>query len=337
VIIDLDRFVAAGRPCWTELEQLLDRLEADAALALGLDQARRLHFLYERTAADLDRLATFASEPELRRYLEGLVARAYSEIHESRERPHRVAPLRWFVSTFPRTFRRHARAFGLAVALTALGALLGGLATALDPAAKAVLMPFPHLLGDPAERVAREEQAGADGLQGRQGTFSAVLMTHNTKVALFTLALGMSWGVGTVIILFYNGVILGAVGADYLLAGQGRFLVGWLLPHGAVEIPAILIAGQAGLVLAGALIGWGRGIPLRARFRAVGPDLCTLALGVSVLLVWAGLVEAFLSQYHEPVLPYAVKIAFGSVELLLLALFLARAGRPGPPAPAPDP
>ena len=65
------------------------------------------------------------------------------------------------------------------------------------------------------------------------------------------------WGVGTIVMLFYNGVILGAVTVDYIRAGQTKFLAGWLLPHGAVEIPSILIAGQAGLVLALALIGWG--------------------------------------------------------------------------------
>ena len=48
---------------------------------------------------------------------------------------------------------------------------------------------------------------------------------------------------------------------------------------------------------------------------------------VAVLLIWAGLVEGFLSQYHEPVLPYAVKILFGLVELTLLTVFLARSGR----------
>ena len=59
------------------------------------------------------------------------------------------------------------------------------------------------------------------------------------------------------------------------------------------------------------------------------PSLLTAALtsiGVAVLLVWAGFVEAFLSQYHEPVIPYSAKIAFGLVELVLLCLFLAKSG-----------
>jgi hypothetical protein len=59
---------------------------------------------------------------------------------------------------------------------------------------------------------------------------------------------------------------------------------------------------------------------------AISNDLLTIAGGASVLLVWAGIVESFFSQYHEPVLPYAIKIAFGSVELFALFFFLMRAG-----------
>ena len=53
--------------------------------------------------------------------------------------------------------------------------------------------------------------------------------------------------------------------------------------------------------------------------------------GVGLMLIWAGFVEAFLSQHHEPAIPYVVKIAFGSIELALLILFLARAGRKARP------
>ncbi len=45
------------------------------------------------------------------------------------------------------------------------------------------------------------------------------------------------------------------------------------------------------------------------------------------MLVWAGAVEAFISQYHQPVLPYALKIGFGVCELAALTAFLALAGR----------
>jgi uncharacterized membrane protein SpoIIM required for sporulation len=326
MIIDLQRFVAAERPYWSELEGVLGKLEADPNLQMSLEQLSRFHFLYERTAADLARLNTFASEPETRRFLENLISRCYGEIHETREHQRRLRPLHWFFHTLPQTFRRHIRAFYLSLAITIVGALFGGFALALDPEAKPVLMPFPHLLQDPAKRVAEEESATSDRLAGQKTSFSAFLMTHNIRVSILTLALGMSWGIGTIVMLFFNGIMLGAVGVDYIRAGQTKFLLGWLLPHGAAEIPAILIAGQVGFMLALALVGWGKRASLKTRFREVSHDLVTLVFGIVLLLIWAGFIEAFLSQYHEPVIPYSVKITFGLVELVLLILFLSKSG-----------
>jgi len=57
------------------------------------------------------------------------------------------------------------------------------------------------------------------------------------------------------------------------------------------------------------------------------PDVVTLLCGVAVLLVHAGIVESFFSQYHEPVLPYSFKIAFGILQSAGLAAFLLLSGR----------
>jgi uncharacterized membrane protein SpoIIM required for sporulation len=325
VILDLPRFAAAERPYWNELQAILDRRAADPDARLDLRAVERFHYLYERCSSDLARLDSF-SEPELRAFLEALVARAYSEIHENRS-GWKPAWRQWLVA-FPRAFRRHWTAFRISLAITLVGCLFGAFAVRHDPQAKAVIMPFPELAGAPRDRVALEEQARTDRLQGRKATFSAQLMTHNIRVTLLALACGLTWGVGAVVMLFYNGVILGAVVTDYVAGGQGVFLAGWLLPHGSVEIPAILLGGQGGLVLAAALIGWGDRRTRAQRFRAVAPDLFAIAAGAAAMLVWAGLVEAFISQYHQPVLPYSLKIGLGLAQSAALWLYLAKAGRP---------
>ena len=330
MIIDLGKFVETERPHWTALEQTLDWIESPGH-GMSLPEIERFHSLYQRASADLARVAPLASEGELKRYLESLVTRAYAEIHETRDRKS-FRPWRWLTAEFPQTFRRHLRAFQLAVALTVAGAAFGALAMRLDPDAKPVLMPFEGLQMTPAERVAQEQQLKGQQLAGRKGRFSAQLMTHNTQVALTTIALGMTFGLGTVATLFYNGVILGAVALDYVRGGQGLFLLGWLLPHGVIEIPAILIGGQTGFVIAYALIGWGSRESRAERLRTVARDVGTLAGGTAVMLIWAGIVEAFLSQYHEPVIPYSLKIAFGIAEAALLTLFLRHSGNVTGPA-----
>jgi len=334
VIIDLEKFIEREKPCWDELEGLVGRIEASAAWRLDFDGARRLHYLYERASAALARTNTFSSDPDIRRYLESLVARSYAVIHSLPRRRRRFRPLRWFFGTFPRTFRRHVRAFALAGAVTLAGAAFGGVAVGIDPEAKGVILPFGHLKGDPSERVRREQQTEHDRLEGQRSAFAAMLMTHNTKVSIGAMVLGITWGIGTITLLFYNGVILGAIVFDYVRAGESVFLAGWLLPHGSVEIPAILLAAQAGFVLAAALIGRSDRNPLKIRMRQILPALVTLIFGVAILLVWAGVIEAFFSQYHEPVLPYWLKITFGCVQLVVLAMFLGLAGRRGGEAEA---
>lgn len=330
MIVDLERFIAAERPRWERLDEALKRIADDPWRRLSFAEVRELDGLYQRAVSDLARLATFSAGFEARQYLEGIVARGYTEIHGATAETRRFRPWHWISRTFPAAWRNRAGAFWFAAILMSVGAIFGGAALGLDPGSKDVLMAFPYLRVNPAERVAHEESMKGKQLTDRKARFSGNLITNNTKVTLMAMALGMTWGVGTLIIMVYNGVIIGAIAIDYILAGQTSFLFGWLLPHGAIEIPAMLVGGQAGFVLAGALLGRGQGRGVADRLRLVAPDVVTLCFGAAVMLVWAGIVEAFFSQYHEPVLPYALKIGFGATELALLVCYFALAGRDVP-------
>ena len=193
MIIDLQKFIKDEKPIWNELESVLDKLEKRPELKLSFSSLERFHYLYQRTSGDLAKIKTFAFEPNTLAFLESLVARAFGEIHETRDRPHRFAPLHWFFSTFPQTFRRHVRAFWICLAAMLVGGIFGGFVLLVDPDSKDVLLPFVHLHGDPSDRVAREENTDKDRLAGLKSQFSSQLMTHNTKVAIFTLAMGLTF------------------------------------------------------------------------------------------------------------------------------------------------
>lgn len=329
MIADLKHFIERERPHWEELERELQYLQEGIANMSDLKHARHVLSLFQRASSDLARIQGYSAEPELKAYLENLVGTGYAEIHSATRNRSRFQPWQWLVRTFPQTFRRQIWGFYIALALTFAGMILGALLIRLDVDGREAIYPFSHLVEQsPSQRVAEEEKAHEkDRLAGAKATFSAQLMQNNISVSFRALAMGMTWGVGTVLLLFYNGVVLGAVALDYIADGQLVFLLGWLLPHGSFEIPAILIAGQGGLVLGRALIGWGTADGMRARLKKIVPDLATLAGGAAILLIWAGVVEAFFSQYHAPVLPYWVKISFGSVELVGLLAFLYLCGR----------
>ena len=327
MILDIEKFIRQRRPEWDEFEQMITSLASKTETSLDLEKVRRYHYLYERIAADLSKLDAYAVEPQTKRYLESLVARGFGEMHgRARSMPF-ARLLTVLLSGFPIAVRRHIRMLALTLMIFGAGAIFGGAALAIDPSSKPVLMPFSHLLGNPSDRVADEEVNKGVQMQGAKSNFSAQLMTHNTKVAILTLALGMTFGIGTGILLFYNGIILGAVMMDYVLAGESLFLVAWLLPHGSVEIPAILLAGQGGLLLGSTLLFAKNRMGLTERLRSIRGDLVTLISGVAIMLIWAGFVESFLSQYHEPVISYEAKVIFGCLQLIGVAAYFMFMGR----------
>lgn len=326
MILNLERFQAQARPRWNNLESLLGALESRPDRTLNSDEGHQLQELYAQVAADLNRVTHGALAPELRQYLERLVARAYAELYYAPPtRSEMWQPRRWLriFQAFPESFRRQFRYFALALLVTVLGCVMGGLAVHYDPAAVDVLLPADYLR-NPEHRVQEEEQGQARHLNTRQteAAFSAQLIRHNIQVALLAAALGVTFGIGTALLLFENGILLGAVAVHYTQRGFGLFMTAWLLPHGVFEIPSILIAGQAGFYLARLLLHRREDRNLRQSMR----EWLVLVTGLAMMLVWAGIMEAFFSQHHAPVLPYAFKVTVAAAELALLTLYLALIG-----------
>lgn len=327
MILDLQRFQAQARPRWTQLETLLGTLEGRPDRRLKPAEAELLQELYAQTAADLNRVAHGALAPQLRQYLERLVARAYAELYYAPPvRSELWRPRRWLriFSAFPEAFRRQSRYFALAVVITLLGCALGGLAVRFDPASVDVLLSADYLR-NPGYRVHQDEQGKNRHLDTPQieAEFSSQLITHNIQIALLAAALGVTFGIGTALLLFENGLLLGAVAVRYTQQGFGLFVTAWLLPHGAFEIPSILIAGQAGFYLARLLLRRREDRNMRESIR----EWLLLIAGLAMMLVWAGLMEGFFSQHQAPVLPYGLKVAVGGAELALLTIYLALVGR----------
>lgn len=327
MILDLERFQGQARPRWGNLESLLAVLESRPDRRLHPAEAEQLQELYAQTGADLNRVTHGALAPDLRQYLERLVARAYAELYYAPPtRSEMWQPRRWLriFTAFPEAFRRQSRYFALATLITVLGCALGGLAVRYDPASVDVLLPADYLR-NPGQRVHEEEKGQSRHLQSAQieAAFSAELIRHNIQVALLAAALGVTFGIGTTLLLFENGVLLGAVAVRYTQQGFGLFMTAWLLPHGVFEIPSILIAGQAGFYLARLLLRRREDRNVRQSMR----EWLLLIAGLAMMLVWAGIMEAFFSQQHAPVLPYGFKVAVGAAELALLTIYLLLIGR----------
>ena len=203
-----------------------------------------------------------------------------------------------------------------------LGVIVGAGAVLIDPTAAERLIPSMFFSESPRERVeaieSGEERIDSldDALQ-----FGASLYTHNIRVTFLAFSLGALTIIGAYWLLFYNGVILGAVGAAYLLDGVTVFFVAWVGPHGALELPAIVFGAAAGLRAGHALLLPGE-LSRGDAVRAAMPSVWRMLLTTAAVLVLAGLIEGGFSQFSAKTFPYAMKILVAALLFVALVSYL---------------
>ena len=309
---ELETFVQRRDERWRALETLLDGAEREAEL--GPERLMELVRLYRLSCSDLNRLRTLTANPDLLGRVNRIVARGYRTIYQHRMRRWpRLELRRWLGRDMPDTVRREWR-FVLASALALLlGAALGFTAVARNPDDAAGLVPPGLYVEHPRERVAALE-SGPERIDSAEKatSFGAFLYSHNIEVSFvaFTLSaatLFLGW-----LLVFYNGVLLGAVAAQYAVEGVGTFFLAWVGPHGVLELPAIVLAAAAGLRMGWAVVvpgEIGRPAAIRAAF---APAAWLLATSV-LLLVFAGIIEGSFSQFSARLVPYPWKIAAAGV------------------------
>ncbi len=321
---DVNRFVAERKPDWEELEDALAKVERGGVRGLGIDGAKRFGKLYRAVSSDLIRARTELVDASVVDYLNDLVARSYAQIHAGTgARGHRL--LAFFLTEFPRLFRAEWRAITLAAALLLGGGGLGAVMVAVDADALGVLIPEQHQAWTPEERIAQEQERGPHSADAA-AQFSNFLFTHNIQVSFLVFALGVTFGIGSAGVLFYNGVPLGALAMQYHQADQDLFFWAWILPHGIPELTSIFIAGGAGLILGRGLLFPGRR-RRRDALAAEGRRAARLVVGTMPILVLAGLIEGTISQLHEPTVPYVAKLLFALLVGVGLYAYLLLAGR----------
>src|SRR5690242_19885436 len=229
--MDLATFIQERRPEWRKLEETLELVEGSGLAALDDAQAVEFGRLYRRAASDLNQAQTFVSGEATERYLNDLVARSYLAIY-GKTRIQMRGLLGYLIGGFPTVFRRCLPHFLLALALFALGVVFGYLVSAHDRStARALLMPDMQTILPDEDG---EDTSTPAQTTGQFSAFSSFLFTHNVSVSLMAFALGITLGLGTAWLMFYNGVILGVLAAIFVEARQASAFATGVLPHGVL-------------------------------------------------------------------------------------------------------
>lgn len=311
---------------WRELERLVTKAERRGLGRLDSAELLRLPVLYRAAVSSLSVARAISLDRNLTRYLESLSSRAYFLVYGARAS---VAGgvAGFFLRRFPaavRAARWHLLAAAVALALgtaTAFALVTANqewfhtfvsaeLAGGRTPAASTGALR--RSLAEPAKPPAE-----------RLLTFATFLFTHNARIGMLAFALGFAFGVPTLVLLFYNGLVLGGFAALYASRDLSLELGGWLAVHGTTELLAVVLCGAAGLQIGASLAFPGRYGRLEVLARN-GRRAGGIVLGAVALFLIAGLLESFARQL---VTDTTLRYAIGGGALLAWALYFLGAGR----------
>ncbi len=313
-----ERLVARKGARWAEFQAIADRVARGGLDALAARELPDFAARYREVAADLARARVYGADPLVLAQLERLVAAGHSALYRTdRQTWQRI----WFFIAHecPGAVLASWRYVAIAylVFLVPAGAGFALLRERPDLA--------PELIPD--VMLERADAGAARMAQGEgyvlapgdvRPEMATQIITNNVKVAFYCFAAGIVLGVGSLVLLAYNGLQLGAFSGHYANVGMLGYLWTFVAGHGLLEITAICISGAAGFLLGLAIIAPGdlsRGDALvlagRQAMRLVGTAV--------VLLLVAGTIEGFISSSGWTL---AARLAVSGGSALFLAAYL---------------
>jgi uncharacterized membrane protein SpoIIM required for sporulation len=200
------------------------------------------------------------------------------------------------------------REVALALAVLALGTVCGFALTARNPDVFYSLVPAGLAAGrgpsSSRQELAEVLVSGGDELS----LMASFLFGHNAKIGMTCFGLGFAAGVPVALVLFINGLILGAFAAVHWQHGLGLEFWAWVLPHGVTELLAVGLCGGAGLSLGRAFVFPGRYARLTNLARQ-GREAAQVVLGAVALFFLAALIEGYFRQLVTATAPRLAVVA----------------------------
>lgn len=320
-----ERLVARQSRRWDAFQHLADRVARGGLDALQASELSEFAARYREVAADLARARTYKADRVVLLRLERMVASGHNALYRVERRTWRRLGT-FLALDAPAAVVTHRRAVTLAFVVFMVPALIGFALIRENPELAPQLLP---------DAMLERAEAGAARTEAGQGYFVAdvsdrpivavSIITNNLKVAMLAFGSGILFGIGSLVVLAFNGLLLGAFSGAFANLGMLGYLWTFVIGHGVLELFAIWVAGAAGFLLGGALFRPGEYSRSDAMVLA-GRVAVRLVAAAAVLLLVAGLIEGFISATNWPL---AARASVSVASALLLVAYLGMGARRG--------
>lgn len=317
-----ERFIKQRRDDWLKFEALLQSMKNRRMSRWQGSDIGDLSRLYRSICYDLSLVQSREWGARLEQYLNDLVAQGHNCLYRSP--PRSITGLFAFLAEdFPRLLRKRRAFFFVALALFLVPFLVAMLVATIDPVLAEQIIDKIHM-ESAGESYSDEFYDAIDGSYAEQRSLMAGFYVYNNiGIAFKAYALGGFFGIGTIVTLLFNGLVLGAITGFIVNQGHGDNFFSFAISHGSFELTAIVISGAAGL-----LLGWGMVHPGNmTRLESLkhhGMDSVKLAAGAGCMLAVAALIEGYFSPMP---IAHWFKYVVGTLMWILVFVYLVFAGR----------
>jgi uncharacterized membrane protein SpoIIM required for sporulation len=303
------------------------KLEKKGVGSLTASEATELPKLYQAQISSLAVARNSVLDRNLLEYLENLSLRAYLAVYGPRTRLG-TCLAEFLRSGFPSSVRALWPHLLVAALVMLSGTLVGLLMVLAEHEYYTMLIPE-ALAGDRTFASTREELLDEEifapfrGFENSFIHFASMLFRHNTQVSLMCFGLGFCLGIPTLILLFSNGLSLGAMIALHVDKGVGVEFLGWLSIHGVTELTAVCLAAAGGLAVAEKIVFPGR----RSRIRNLaeqGLPAARIMIGAMFMLLAAGVLEG---GFRQLLASTSLRFLVALMTTLFWGWYFLRAGR----------
>jgi uncharacterized membrane protein SpoIIM required for sporulation/uncharacterized RDD family membrane protein YckC len=313
-----ERLAARKSVRWDEFGRMAERATAQGLDSFAAAELPDFAARYREIAADLARARTYHAQPPVLARLGRLVAAGHNALYRD-ERNTGLQVWTYLLREAPSGIVEAWRAVLLAFLMFTIPAVASYAVLREQPALAEEVLPQGML--ERAE-AGRERTAAGQGyveLEAKDRPMMAShLMTNNIRVAFMCFAGGVFAGVGSLVLLAFNGLSFGATSGHFANVGLLGYLYTFVIGHGVVELFAIWVAGAAGFLLGKAIIAPGD-LPRGEALTLAGRLAIRMVTATILLLIVAGLIEGFVSAGSGPL---AYRLAISGASVLLLVAYL---------------
>ena len=314
--MNVQRWIARREPNWKRLDGLLQQAEKQGIKSLSAKEIKDLASLYRSVSADLARARTNKVGNILTQDLQKLTARGYNQIYQGSQRQEWQQVKEFYLWGFPQVVQDTWIYIVIATGIFFLTGMIAWWYGWRDPTFIAITVPE-HIISI----VEEDGELWMGSIVGVEPLASSNITINNLSVSFAAIAGGITAGLYTMYIMALNGMLIGAVAT---LVGKNNLAYpfwAFVFPHGSLELPAIFLAGGAGLLIGKALVFPGEYKRIDA-LKINSTKAAQLLFGIIPLLIIAGTIEGFFSP--SPIIPSPIKYLLGTGLFCLLVLYCLR-------------